>query len=399
MLPIEIKSGIYWIGVNDREIELFEGLWPVKREGVSYNSYLIKGNKSALIDMTTDTKTDKFLDQIAEIIDPAELDYIVVNHMEPDHTGTMQTLRRISPKATILCSKKAVDMISAYYDINEGVRVVKDGETLNLGTHLLKFVMTPFVHWPETMMTYEENNRVLFPCDGFGGYGALQETIFDDQCSNLDLYEQESLRYYVNIVASYSKLVLKAIEKLADVPIDVVAPSHGLIWRKNPQRIIELYKQWANYAKTPEVGVTLLYGTMYGRTEQMVKAIGEGVKRANLPLDIFDVRYTHSSYILPSLYASRGVLIGAPTYEGGLFPPITDLMNLAKIKHIFNRRAAYFGSYGWSGGAQRDFNKLAENLQWNVFDGWEFKGSPTTELLKQGEEFGYHFAESLKESN
>ncbi|MBN1487287.1 MAG: FprA family A-type flavoprotein [Anaerolineae bacterium] len=399
MPAIEVKPGIYWIGVNDRTTDLFEGLWPITQEGVSYNAYIVKGEKSALIDMAKDFKADELLDQIAQIIDPAELDYIIVNHMEPDHTGVMRTFRRVAPNVKLVGTAKAADMITSYYGIEDGIQIVQDGETLDLGGPVLKFVATPFVHWPETMMTYEVSQKVLFSCDGFGGYGALQGVIFDEQCTSLDFYEKEALRYYVNIVALYPKPVLKAIDKLADVPIDVVAPSHGLIWRKNPERIVELYKKWANYAQSSgDPGVTLIYGTMYGNTEHMVEAVAEGVARAGLPVDIFDVRHTHASYILPYLYTRRGVLVGAPTYEGGIFPPMMDMLNMAKGKRIMGRKTAYFGSYGWSGGARRDFNKFVEDLRWDVFDVWEFKGAPTLELLNKGEELGYRFAESLKEA-
>jgi flavorubredoxin len=400
MPAIEIKPGISWIGVNDRTTDLFEGLWPITREGVSYNAYVVKGQKTALIDMAKDFKADELLAQIAQLVPPSEIDYVVINHMEPDHTGVLRTLRRVAPQATILGTKKALDMVSAYYGIDEGVQAVKGGDTLDLGGHVLEFVSTPFVHWPETMMTYDREEQVLFSCDAFGSYGALQGTIFDDQCTNLDFYEEEALRYYVNIVALYYRPVLKAIEKLSDVPVDVVAPSHGLIWRKHPERIIELYKRWAEYASEPgDLGVTLLYGTMYGTTERMVEAVAEGVARAEVPVEIFDVRHTHGSYYLPDLYKQHGVLIGAPTYEGGLFPPMKDALHLAEHKRIFGRRAGYFGSYGWSGGARRDFKELVESLRWETEDDfiWEFKGGTPPTLLQEGEAFGYRFARALKE--
>ncbi len=400
MPAIEIKPGIHWIGVNDRTTDLFEGLWPITKEGVSYNSYLVKDKKSALIDLAKDFKADELLGQIAQLVEPEKLDYIVINHMEPDHTGVLRTLRRVAPQVQILTSQKAVPMLETYYQITDGVHVVEDGETLELGEHALHFVSTPFVHWPETIMTYETSQRVLFSCDAFGGYGALQGAIFDDQCRNLAFYEREALRYYVNIVALYHRAVLKAIDKLADVPVDVVAPSHGLIWREHPERIIQLYKAWAEYATAPgDLGVTLLYGTMYGRTEEMVEAVAEGVVAAGVPLEIFDVRHIHASYYLPAVYRNRGVLIGAPTYEGGIFPPMYDALHALLHKRIFNRQAAYFGSCGWSGGARRDFAKMAEELRWEVpEDGlWEFKGGATPDLLRQGFEFGRAFGASLQE--
>ena len=398
MTAIEVKSGIHWIGVNDRTTDLFEGLWPITSEGVSYNAYVVKGEKTALIDLAKDIKSNALIDQIAEVVDPANLDYIVINHMEPDHTGVIRSLRRIAPKATLLCTKRAEELLERYYQVTDGVQVVADGDTVDLGPHTLKFYMTPMVHWPETMMTYETTQQVLFSCDAFGGYGALQGAVFDDQCRALPYYEREALRYYANIVALFARPVIRAIEKLADVPISIIAPSHGLIWRENPMRIVELYQKWANYAlEGPEVGVTLLYGTMYGNTEEMVEAVASGVARANVPLDIFDVRHIHASYILSSLYTRGGVLVGAPTYEGELFPPMAHVLDIAKRKRIQNRKLAYFGSFGWSGGARREIAKLAEDLKWDLVENWEFPGGATHEDLARGAELGYQFAMSLKE--
>jgi anaerobic nitric oxide reductase flavorubredoxin len=397
MTAIEVKSGIYWIGVNDRTTDLFEGLWPITSEGVSYNAYVIDDDKRVLIDLAKDFKSNALLDQIGEVVDPATLDYIVVNHMEPDHTGVMRSLRRIAPKAEIFCTQRAEAMLENYYGVTEGIHVVQDGETLELGAHTLEFVHAPMVHWPETMVTYETSEKVLFSCDAFGSYGALQGAVFDDQCTDQRFYEREALRYYANIVALFARPVIRAIDKLKDHEISVVAPSHGLIWRSDPMRIIELYRQWANYAlEGPEVGVTLLYGTMYGNTEEMVDAVASGVVAAGVPVDIYDVRHIHASYILSSLYTQSGVLIGAPTYEGELFPPIAHVLDIARRKHIRDRKVAYFGSFGWSGGARREIASLAEQLKWELSESWEFPGAATHERRAQGKELGYQFAMSLK---
>jgi len=398
MPGVEIKPGIYWVGVNDRTTDLFEGLWPISREGVSYNAYLVKGEKTALIDLAKDFKLNALLDQIAELTDPAQLDYVVINHMEPDHTGALSIFHRLAPKAQFLISAKGQPMLDAYYHITEKVHVVADGEELDLGGHRLKFLYTPFVHWPETMMTYEIHQGVLFSCDGFGGYGALQGGIFDDQYADISFYEQEALRYYVTIVSRYNAPVLKALNLLSTLPIQVIAPAHGLVWRGNPQRILELYRRWAEYAKGPgDVGVTLLMGTMYGNTERVAQAVAEGVVRAGVPVDSFDVRHVQAAYYLPYLYQRRGVIVGAPTYEGHLFPPMQDALRMAEAKRIENRKAAYFGSYGWSGGAITDFKKLAETLKWEVLEAWHFQGGATPELLRKAEDFGFRFAEALKQ--
>lgn len=399
MPPVEIKPDIYWIGVNDRTSDLFEGMWPITQEGISYNTYLIDDEKKAIIDLTKSLKTDEFLDQVHQIVELTDLDYVVINHMEPDHSGVLRTLRRVTPQVTILLTKKARDMLEAFYGVTENVRVVEDGETISLGDRTLTFYSTPFVHWPETMMTYIEGDEILFSCDAFGGYGALRGGIFDDQCTDFDFYEKEALRYYVNIVSVFSRPVLQAIKKLADVPISIIAPSHGMIWRDRPGHIVELYKKWAGYASQPgEVGVTLVYGTMYGNTEEMMNAVAQGVSDEGVSLSIFDARHTHVSYILPSLWTNRGVLVGAPTYEGSLFPPVAEVLNMAATKRIRNKIATHFGSYGWSGGAQREFEGFVDKLKWEMVEPFEFNGGATDEDLRRGEAYGAEFARRIKES-
>ncbi len=395
----EIKPGIHWVGVNDRTTDLFEGFWPISQEGVTYNSYLVRGEKTAVIDLAKSIKGDEFLAQIEEVTEVSGIDYIVINHMEPDHTGLLRTFRKLAPQAEILGSSKTKNFLRGFFGITENVRAVADGETLSLGGPTLKFLSTPFLHWPETIMTYEESQKVLFSCDAFGGYGALRGTIFDEECSHPDFYEREALRYYSNIVANYSSRVLDAIAKLQGLPVDIIAPSHGLVWKRHPQRIVELYRKWAECAagKT-EPAVTLIYGSMYGNTERMMNAVAMGVAQAGVPVEVFDVARTNVSYILPALWTNGGVMIGAPTYEVKAFPPMAAALTMAVNKRIFNRRAAFFGSYGWSGGALREVKKIIEPAKWDLADTLEFVGSPTAEDLKKGEEFGRSFAESIKAS-
>lgn len=395
----EIKPDVFWIGVNDRTTDLFEGLWPISQEGVSYNSYLMLGEKKAIIDLAKSIKADEYFSQLEELTDVSKIDYLVLNHMEPDHTGLLRMFLKLAPHVVILGSAKTKEMLSGFFSVQDNVRVVGDGETLPLGQKRLKFFSTPFIHWPETIMTYEESHRILFSCDAFGGYGALRGSIFDDECGNFDFYEKEALRYYANIVANYSSRVLSAIAKLANVPVDIVAPSHGLIWRKEPQRIVQLYKKWAECASgKTEPGITLIYGSMYGHTEKMMNAVAQGIARAGVSLEIFDAARTHVSYILPSLWTKTGVVIGAPTYEVKLFPAVAEALTMAVHKRILNRKAAYFGSYGWSGGALGEVKRIIEPAKWDLRESFEFVGSPKEEDLKKGEEFGRNFAESIKNS-
>jgi flavorubredoxin len=399
MLPVEIKPGIYWIGVDDRTTDLFEGLWPITNEGVSYNAYLLNDKKKAIIDLTKSLKGDEFLGNIDKIVDVAEIDYVVVNHMEPDHSGLLRTFRKISPRTVILGSAKTKEMLEGFYGIKDKVEVVKDGDEISLGGKMLKFFYTPMVHWPETIMTYEVSNKILFSCDAFGSYGALGGSIFDDECKNIDFYKQEAIRYYVNIVAKFSKMVLKAMDKLKNIPVEIIAPSHGRIWRGKPGEIIELYKKLADLAeKEAEAGVTLIFGSMYGNTENMMNAVAQGISEAGVPLQIFDVSRTHVSYILPSLWTKSGVMVGAPTYEAGLFPTMANVLHMAALKSIINKKVAMFGSYGWSGGALKELKKIIEPIKWQLTDSLEFIGMPTEEELKKGEEFGRKFGELIKSS-
>jgi flavorubredoxin len=397
MPSVEIRPEVFWIGLNDRTTDLFEGIWPVSHEGVTYNSYLLRDDKKVIIDLAKGFKTDEYFERIDALVPLSEIDYIVMNHMEPDHTGAVRALIRIPRKLTILATEKAKEMLAAFYGITENIRVVGDGEELSIGARTLKFVHAPFVHWPETMVTYDATDRILFSCDAFGGYGALPGTIFDDQCSDLVFYEREALRYYVNIVAKFSAPTLKAIEKLAGIPIDVIAPSHGLVWRRDPGRIVELYRQWAQLAKGGgESGVTLVYGSMYGNTEKMMNAVAQGISRAGVPVEIFDAARVHPSYILPALWTYSGVMVGAPTYEGALFPPVAQAIDMAALKRVVNKKAAIFGSYGWSKGGMAAFRKMVEPLNWVVTEVLEFHGSPTADQLRQGEELGERFAAAVK---
>jgi len=397
MKPIEIRSDVFWIGVNDRVSERFEGMWPISQEGISYNSYLVRDEKSAIIDLSKEMLSEDYLAQLAEVFDITQLDYVIINHMEPDHSGALLRLLSIAPQVKLLGMPKTVMMLKDFYGITENVERLSNGQELSLGEKTLRFVYTPFVHWPETMMTYLVEEKILFPCDGFGGYGTLDGAIFDDTVDDLDYYEAESLRYFTNIVAPFSKSVLSAIGKFEDTPIEIVAPSHGLVWRKNPGRIIELYQKWSGYYKNPaEIGVTALLGTMYRNTERAMSAVLDGIAAEGVPVRVYDVRKTHVSYILPDLWTQRGVLVAAPTYEGGLFPPMMDALMMADRKRVGHKKAAYIGSYAWSGGAMADFEAMAEKMVWDVVNSIGFLGGPEDTDLDRARELGVQLAKQVK---
>lgn len=405
MTAVEIRPGSWWIGVNVRSHDLFEGLWPIPH-GVSLNSYLVRGNKTAVVDLVREWSgtSTLFLHQLQSSgTDPKDIDYIILNHLEPDHTEFLRNLRRMAPQATLLATEKGVELVEHFYGISEGVRAVGDGEELDLGDgKKLMFFHTPFVHWPETMMTYEPATGVLFSCDAFGGFGALKGILFDDQVQAADesFYYDEMLRYYANIVANFSRMVLKAIDKLAGVEVSLIAPSHGLVWRTNPQKVIENYIKFAEYSSgKTEPCITLLWGSMYGNTKLVTDAVMRGIAREKVPMEVFEVPGVDESYILASVFKNRGVVVGAPTYEAKLFPPMAHVLDSIARKRMISRRAFSYGSYGWSGGAQREFDALAESLNWERSAGLEFRGAPTAEDLHRAEDLAAAFARSIREES
>lgn len=403
MAAIEIKPGIWWIGVNVRSHDLFEGLWPIPN-GVSLNSYLVKGEKTAVVDLVREWSGSsiEFMQQLQSAgVEPGTIDYVVLNHLEPDHTQLLRSLMRIAPRATILATPKGVELVEHFYGIKEGVRAVQDGEELDLGGgKKLVFYHTPFVHWPETMMSYEPTTEVLFSCDAFGGFGALKGILFDDQvhASDASLYYDEMERYYANIVANFSRMVLRAIEKLSAVKVGVIAPSHGLVWRSNPGEVIARYVKFAGYPTgKAETCITLLWSSMYGNTRIATDAVMRGIAREGMSMELFEVPLTHESYTLASIFKNRGVIVGAPTYETKLFPPMAHLLDEAVRKGMTNKKAFRYGSYGWSGGAQKEFDALAEALKWTQSEPLEFRGAPTTEDLRKAEELAAAFARMIRD--
>jgi flavorubredoxin len=391
-----IMPNVYWIGVNDRTTDLFEGIWPITKEGIVNNAYFINDEKKAVIESAKAFQTGDFLKKISEITDPSEVDYIIINHMEPDHSGVFGELARIAPKAVFVGSARTVDLLKAFYDITDRIMPVSDGDELSLGSRTLTFISTPMVHWPETMMTFDSADGILFTGDGFGGYGALDDAIFDDTCSDIDYYATESLRYYTNIVAKFSTMVTKAIEKVSSLPIKVIAPSHGLVWKKDPKRIIDLYTRWASYGKGPaERGVTVIHGSMYGNTNIMLDAVITSLKETGIPFVTHDASRTHVSYILPSLWTQSAVVLGTPTYEAGLFVPVAHILDMAHRKGIGGKKVFRFGSYGWSGGAQREIERFMTDLKWELTGSLEFNGRPTAEDLEEGSRMVKEFVEAI----
>ncbi len=396
MQPVEIAKDAHWVGVNDRTTDLFEGLWPID-DGVTYNAYLINDDQTALIDPVRISKVELLLEKIEAVTDLSSIEYIILNHMEQDHTGSLNVLKRLLPEVTFVGTEKTQGMLESFYGISDNVRVVGDGEILSLGATQLKFFATPFIHWPETMMTYDEERGVLFSGDGFGMFGALQGGLFDDEVPDMEFYQSEGIRYFANVVAKYSRPVLKVIEQLSDLEIDTVAPAHGLVWRDNPSKILSLYEKWAGYGNGPaEPEITMIYGSMYGFTERMMNAVAQGANETGVPVNIFDAGRMHPSYVMASVWQSEGVIVAAPTYEGELFPPVDRVLRAAVTKMVKNRKMALVGSYGWRGGAFREVEELVEPMDWETVGKLDFTGKPTMNQRAQGRELGQTLAREVR---
>ncbi|MEA3467652.1 MAG: FprA family A-type flavoprotein [Thermodesulfobacteriota bacterium] len=402
MKATKLTDGIYRLGVNLESDLLFEGMWPMPH-GISINSYVVQGERTALIDLVEDIR-DKPLEFEQELhsipLQAKDIDYLIINHMEPDHTSWLPTFYKENPDLEFYITKKGAAMLKAFCGIEKNVHIVKTGDTIDLGAgKILTFYEAPNLHWPETMLTFEESSGILFTCDAFGSYGAITDTIFDDQLSSEqhDFFKQEALRYYANIIGGFSMFVEKAIAQLEDLDIKMIAPSHGIVWRENPQQIIDTYLRFAGYMSGPaEPEVTVIWSSMYGNTERLVNAMVQGVRSEGLPVHVHRVPNEHVGFILASAWKSAGLIIGMPTYEYRMFPPMAWILDMFGRKKVWNKKVLRFGSFGWSGGAQREMDLLTEKLKWDFLDPVEWQGAPDDDVLKQAESQSRELARQIK---
>ena len=341
----EIKNKVYYVGVNDRNKHLFEGLWPLPN-GVSYNSYLIDDEKVCLIDTVEVDFFTQFLENIREVIGERPIDYIVVNHMEPDHSGSIALMRKYYPDVKIVGNKKTFGLMTGFYNVTGNEIEVKNGDSLSLGEKTLNFVLTPMVHWPETMVTLDATDDILFSGDAFGCFGALNGGIIDETM-NCDTFWLEMVRYYSNIVGKYGVPVQSALKKLEGVKLDYVCTTHGPVWHKYINKVIDLYDKMSRYETEP--GLVICYGTMYGNTERMAEQIAKAANKAGLQnIVMYNVSKTHHSYILRDIFRYKGLIVGAPTYNTGLYHEMEVLLSEIAGKDIKNHLIGWFGSHGWA---------------------------------------------------
>ncbi|MDD3356020.1 MAG: FprA family A-type flavoprotein [Dysgonamonadaceae bacterium] len=393
--PVEINKDLFYVGVNDRSKHLFENLWPLPK-GVSYNSYVIRDEKTALIDTVDIGFTDVFLNKLSVVLGDRPVDYLIINHMEPDHSGALTFLLNKYPNIQLVGNARTADMLEGFYNITENIVIIKDKEELSLGNNTLQFFLTPMVHWPETMMTYVKETKTIFAGDAFGTFGTLDGGVIDSQL-NPDFYWDEMVRYYSNIVGKYGGPVQKALKKMADLEIETICPTHGPVWTEpeNIERVISLYDKLSKYET--EKGLVIAYGSMYGNTEQLAEAIAaEAAAKGVKNIVMHNMAKSHISYVLQDVFKYKALIIGSPTYDSKLYPAVQSLLNTLENKNLKNRYFGYFGGHSWAGTALRLLGEFADKMQFeNVFNAVDMKQSMGEDIYKQAMTLGSTMAEKI----
>lgn len=382
------------MGVNDRTKHLFEGMWPLPY-GVSYNSYLIDDEKIALIDTVDICYFEVYLRKIKQVIGERPIDYLIINHMEPDHSGSIRLIKQHYPDIVIVGNKQTFGMVEGFYGVTGEQHLVADGDSLDLGKHKLRFYMTPMVHWPETMMTFDETEHILFSGDAFGCFGTIDGGFLDTRM-NIDKYWREMERYYSNIVGKYGCPVQKALAKLKDLPISTICSTHGPVWTENIAKVVGVYDRLSRYEA--EEGVVIAYGSMYGNTEQMAEAIASELSAQGIRnIVMHNVSKSDPSYIIADVFRYKGLIIGSPTYSNQIYPEIESLLSKLLVRELKGRYLAYFGSFTWAGAAVRRMADFAEKSKYElVGDPVEMKQAMKDITYTQCENLAKAMADRLK---
>lgn len=363
MQKVSLTENIYYLGFNDRRTHLFENIWPIPH-GISYNSYLLVDEKIALVDTVERAFIDEYLENIEEIIGDRTVDYLIINHMEPDHSGALKAIAQRYPDIILVGNKKTFGFVESFYMKPENILMVHDNHILELGKFRIQFQTIPMVHWPETMVAYEETNKILFSGDAFGSYGTLDGGIFDDEI-NLDFYEVEVMRYFTNIVGKYCPHTQRAIKKLEPLDIKVIAATHGPIWRNDLNWILTRYNKWSSYDL--DCGVVIVYGSMYGNTQRMAEVIARRIAERGIKnIRVYDASKTHSSYIINDVFKYKGFIVGSAAYNNAMFPNVQTLLSTIEHMGPKNHYLGIFGNFLWNGGGVKNLKTFAENIKWEM---------------------------------
>lgn len=358
MKPLEIKKGIYWVGGIDWQLREFHGY--ETRRGSTYNSYLICDEKIVLVDTVKHYLFDEMLARIKEIVDPAKIDYIVTNHVEMDHSGSLPKILDIAKQATVIVSPNGEKGLKRHFKKQWPFKVVNTGDAINIGKRNLQFILTPMVHWPDSMATYVPEEKLLLPNDAFGQHIASTQRFADEV--PWGVVEEEAAKYYANIVLPYGIQVQKALSAVSSIDIDMIAPSHGLIWRKSLGDIISLYKKWSN--NETEGRAVIVYDTMWHSTEKMAYVLGDVFEAKGVPYNLLDLKHNHISDVMALLLTAKYICVGSATLNSNMLPTVAAFLTYMKGLAPKNRVGVAFGSYGWG-------SRVVESIE-DVFTACKF---------------------------
>ncbi|MCI8991990.1 MAG: MBL fold metallo-hydrolase [Eubacterium sp.] len=353
----QVTDDLFWVGGDDRRLAMFEGVYSVP-DGVSYNSYLLMDEKTVLVDTVDKAVEDVFLENIAHVLDGRTLDYLIVQHMEPDHSASLKTVLLQYPQVTVVCNSKTETMMKQFFgeNLNASIQIVGEGDTLKTGKHELSFLMAPMVHWPEVMVTYDSEAHILFSADAFGTFGALNGALFADEVDFFADYLKEARRYYTNIVGKYGPQVQALLKKASSVAIDMICPLHGFVWRKNVGDYIVKYQQWSRYE--PEVtGVMIAYASVYGNTENAANILACRLRERGIKTVMYDTSVTSSSEIVAAAFEYSHLVFASTTYNAGIFITMDELLRDLASHNLQNRTVAFIENGSWaptSGGLMKE---------------------------------------------
>lgn len=392
----KLTDKVTWVGKVDWELKKFHGEEYSTQKGSSYNSYLIRDKKTVLIDTVWQPFDKEFVSRLKQEIDLKEIDYIIANHGEIDHSGALTELLREIPNTPVYCTAKGAQILKGHYHEDWNFVTVKTGDTLDIGENKLIFIEAPMLHWPDSMFTYMTGENILFSNDAFGQHFAT-ESLYNDKIDNGELYA-EALKYYANILTPFSALVIKKIQEILkfNLPVDLICPSHGIIWKDNPLQIVEQYMKWADAYQ--ENQITIIYDTMWNATRKMAEAIAAGIREADksITVKIFNSSKEDKNDVITEIFCSKAILIGSPTVNNGYLHSLGGLLEMVKGLKFKKKSAAAFGSYGWSGEAVKQLNEELNKCGFQVIDeGHRALWVPDEEELTQCREYGKKFVESL----
>ncbi len=390
-----LTSNITYFGANDNELERFEALWKIP-QGVSYNCYLIQDEKTALIDTVDDRFGEELLVELENRLENQKLDFVILNHMEPDHSGTLKLLKDKYPDVQIVGNHKTAGFVQGFFDIpQEQVKQIKTSDKLALGEHKLEFIQTPMVHWPESMVVYDHRSQILFSSDFFGGFKTVDDQPLADKNENLEEFIDEAREYFAAVLGAYARPAKRVFKQLDKLEIKAIAPAHGLVWQKSKDKIYNLYQQWVNYEAEP--GVTIVSGSMYGHTQEMAELAAEKLKKQNIKVKLLDAAHTELSELLNAVWQYQGLIIASCTYTNDIFPPIKHLLEALEERNLQNRYLGYFGSYSWTGGALKALDKFAESVKVEKIEpSFRVQYGMNKQTQQQVEELVKNMAEKLK---